>query len=63
MYFRYLAEKYGFTKTHLGEQDWFNLVHFESPNMFYVLPCEYNFQMDNSYQQDPFKVILLILYY
>ena len=50
--FRYLAEKYGFTKTHLGQQDWFNLFQFEYPNLIYVLPCEYNLQMDTAYQRD-----------
>ena len=42
----------------MGEQDWFNLLHFESPSLVFVLPCEYNLQMDNAYElQDPFKVI------
>ena len=50
--YRYLAEKYGFTKTHLGEQDWFNLFQFEYPNLTYVLPCEYNLQMDTAYEKN-----------
>ena len=57
LYFRFLAEKYQFTKSHLGEQDWFNLLQFEIPNLVYVIPCEYNFQLDISYQkQKLFKV-------
>ena len=59
LYFRFLAEKYRFTKSHLGEQDWFNLVQFECPDLVYVIPCEYNFQLDISYQkQELFKVRL-----
>ena len=61
-YFSFLAEKYGLTKSHLGEQDWFNLLQFECSNMVYVIPCEYNLQLDISYQkQELFKVSPLII--
>ena len=61
--FRFLAEKYLFTKSHLGEQDWFNLLQFESPNLIYVIPCQYNLQLDISYQkQELFKVSLCTIW-
>ncbi|KAK2726954.1 hypothetical protein QYM36_007705 [Artemia franciscana] len=39
-----LAAKYNF-KGHLGDQDFFTLTGFEYPELYYVLPCEWNRQL------------------
>jgi len=33
----------------LGDQDWFTLLGFEVPSLFYSLPCEYNMQRSVQY--------------
>lgn len=39
-----LITKYKF-KGHLGDQDFYTLVSFEHPNLFYTLPCTWNRQL------------------
>lgn len=48
-----LTEKYSF-RGHLGDQDFFTLLSFEYPGMFYTIPCSWNRQLctywkDNGY--------------
>ena len=40
----HLAEKYSF-RGNLGDQDYFTLLSFEHPELFYVLPCTWNRQL------------------
>ncbi len=40
-----LADRLQF-RSHLGDQCFFTLLGFEFPQLFYALPCEYNFQLD-----------------
>jgi len=42
-----LAKKYQYA-SHLGDQCFFTLLGMEHPDMFYDLPCSYNFQLDMS---------------
>eukprot|EP00794_Sanderia_malayensis_P015335 gene15335-16912_t len=65
-----LANKYNF-RGHLGDQDFFSLVSFDHPSLFYTLPCQWNRQLctwwkDNGYKDvfdayfsctEPFYVI------
>ncbi len=48
-----LALKYQMVQTHLGEQDWLTLVHFESPELVRVLSCRYNRQLGRDYELGP----------
>ena len=48
-----LSTKYSF-RSHLGDQCLFTLLGIEHPELFHYLPCEYNYQLDNSMFQDPF---------
>lgn len=51
-----LSEKYIF-KSHLGDQCLFTLVALERPEWFYVLPCEFNYQLDTMMMRYPFLEI------
>ena len=42
-----LAEKYQF-KSHLGDQCLYSLLSLEYPELFYNLPCGYNYQLDTT---------------
>ena len=49
-----LAQKYDF-KGHLGDQDFYSLISFDYPHLFYTLPCQWNRQLctwwkNNGYQ-------------
>ena len=39
-----LVEKYNF-RGHLGDQDFYTLLSFEHPELFHVLPCQWNRQL------------------
>ncbi|XP_065060646.1 xyloside xylosyltransferase 1-like [Rhopilema esculentum] len=39
-----LAKKYDF-KGHLGDQDFYSLISFDYPHLFYNLPCQWNRQL------------------
>lgn len=41
---RYLINKYYF-HGHLGDQDIFSLLSFETDSLFYILPCQWNRQL------------------
>ena len=43
-----LAEKYNINGT-VGDQDWLTTLGWELPELFYILPCEFNVQMDQVY--------------
>ena len=43
-----LAEKYMIQGT-VGDQDWLTVLGWEMEDMFYLLPCQYNVQMDQVY--------------
>ena len=34
----------------MTEQDWFTLLGWEKPDLFHLLPCEYNVQTDMEYK-------------
>ena len=40
-----LRNKYHFTHPHLGDQDFYSLLSFEYPNLFFILPCTWNRQL------------------
>jgi len=44
----------GFTIS-TGDQDWFNLVSFTHPGLFYTLPCVYNMQTSVQYLYHPME--------
>ena len=41
---QHLSEKYYF-RGHLGDQDFYTLLSFEHPELFYLLPCTWNRQL------------------
>ena len=38
-----IVVRYGLQMT-LGDQDWFTVLGYELPHLFYHLPCRYNMQ-------------------
>ena len=48
-----LAGKFEF-RSHLGDQCLFSLLGLEHPELFKILPCGYNFQLDTSMFRRPF---------
>ena len=46
-----LAEKYMIQGT-VGDQDWLTVLGWEMEDMFYLLPCQYNVQMDQVYSTE-----------
>jgi len=51
---RTLAEKYMVHGT-VGDQDWLTVLGWEMEELFYPLPCQYNVQMDQTYNTDQYK--------
>ena len=49
-----LAEKYRIEGT-VGDQDWLTVLGWENQEMFYVLPCEFNRQTDQVYNNINWK--------
>ena len=49
-----LAEKYMIQGT-VGDQDWLTVLGWEMEDMFYLLPCQYNVQMDQVYNTEEYK--------
>ena len=47
-----LVAKFHF-KSHLGDQCFFTLLSLEHPELFHILDCGYNFQLDESMFRDP----------
>lgn len=52
---KHLSSKYNF-RGHLGDQDFFTLLSFDYPELFYTLPCSWNRQLctywkDNGYAE------------
>ena len=50
-----VANKYSF-KGHLGDQDFYTVISFDYPQLFYTLPCQWNRQLctwwkNNGYQE------------
>merc|ERR1719244_2125688 len=43
-----LAEKYMITGT-VGDQDWLTVLGWEKPELFHLLPCQFNVQLDQNY--------------
>ena len=44
-----MVEKYEVEST-LAEQDWFTLLGWEKPELFHLLPCQYNVQTNMEYK-------------
>ena len=40
-----LRDKYRFHHPHLGDQDFYSLLSFEHPDLFFILPCQWNRQL------------------
>ena len=51
-----MVEKYVFHLT-LAFQDWFTEVGWESPELFYNLPCVFNVQVSMQFFRDPWKTV------
>eukprot|EP00090_Calanus_glacialis_P002986 TRINITY_DN12176_c0_g1_i1.p1 TRINITY_DN12176_c0_g1~~TRINITY_DN12176_c0_g1_i1.p1 ORF type:complete len:327 (-),score=72.77 TRINITY_DN12176_c0_g1_i1:66-1004(-) len=49
-----LAEKYMIQGT-VGDQDWLTVLGWEMEDMFYLLPCQFNVQMDQVYNTEEYK--------
>ena len=49
-----LAEKYMIQGT-VGDQDWLTVLGWEMEDMFYILPCQFNVQMDQVYNTEEYK--------
>ena len=49
-----LATKYEF-KGHLGDQDFYSLVSFDYPDLFYTLPCQWNRQLCTWWKDHGYK--------
>jgi len=44
-----------FHQPSLGDQDWFTDVGFENPDLFYILPCQFNAQTTLQYMNAEYK--------
>ena len=51
-----MIEKYAFHLT-LAFQDWFTEIGWESPELFYNLPCTFNVQVSMQFFKDPWKTV------
>lgn len=49
-----VMNKYGYHVS-LGDQDWFTNIGFESPDLFYRLPCQFNAQISVQYWRPPWE--------
>jgi len=49
-----LCEKFSFTGF-IGDQDWWNLVVWDSPDLLHPLPCSFNFQTTEQFNTGPWK--------
>lgn len=49
-----LLNKYKF-KGHLGDQDFYTLINFDYPNLFYTLPCTWNRQLCQWWKRHGYK--------
>merc|ERR1711976_1109535 len=52
-----LVNRYGFTNSSLGAQDWFTLLSFDVPDIIYPLDCKFNRQLSTNYKKDPWTEI------
>ena len=57
-----LAEKYEYPFT-LAEQDWFTNLGWETPSIFYHLPCKFNMQVSIQYLSPPWEETFLDYHY
>ena len=48
-----LAKKYMMMGT-VGDQDWLTGLGWERPDLFYLLPCQYNVQVHEGYNTEEF---------
>jgi len=51
-----VISKYGYHIS-LGDQDWFTNIGFESPDLFYRLPCQFNAQISVQYWRPPWEEV------
>ena len=54
-----LEEKYKISGT-VGDQDWLTLLGWETEDLFYLLPCEFNRQTDKIYDTDYWRELFNI---
>ena len=54
-----LEEKYKISGT-VGDQDWLTLLGWETEELFYLLPCEFNRQTDKIYDTDYWRELFNI---
>ena len=53
---RQLSEKYRF-KGHLGDQDFYSLLSFEHPELFYILSCTWNRQLCTWWRNNGYREV------
>ena len=53
-----VSEKYMIQGT-VDDQDWLTVLGWEMENMFYILPCQFNVQMDKVYKTEEYKGVRL----
>ena len=51
-----LCDKFSF-KGFIGDQDWWNLVVWDSPQLMHPLPCSFNFQTTEQFNTGPWKEV------
>ena len=51
-----LCEEFSF-KGFIGDQDWWNLVVWDSPEMLFPLHCSFNFQTTEQFNTGPWKEV------
>lgn len=56
-----LSEKYYF-RGHLGDQDFYTLLSFEHPELFYILPCSWNRQLCVWWENNGYRSISHLYY-
>jgi hypothetical protein len=44
-----LLDKFGISRMSLGDQDWLTCLGWDQPQLFYILPCQFNRQTDLMY--------------
>ena len=52
---RSLIDKYGIAQMSLGDQDWLTCLSWDHPDLFHILPCQFNRQTDLMYLREDWE--------
>ncbi|CAF0882363.1 unnamed protein product, partial [Didymodactylos carnosus] len=54
---QFLIDKYYFVNSHLGDQDFYTLLSFEHPELFYILKCNWNRQLCSWWKDKGYEIV------